>query len=419
MAELSPDRPAAAGVRCRLLRTSPAPWRVARRGWAWSTSVAAVALLAGCERDASPTAPSQPATPAVTVTEVVRRSVPHTAEYTASLEAVQQVTLRARVEGFLEERLFTEGDLVQQGDVLYRIDPSQLQADLNAAEGRLADDEAALTKAQTDLARYGNLADKGDVSKETYDKALAEEQEAKAQVAESQAAVEQAKLNLGYSEISAPLSGRIGATAVDVGNLVGPNENAELATIVQLDPIHVTFHPGGADMDAIAARQAQAPVAVTVNLPDGDLPPHQGKIDFIGNRVDAATGTLAMRAVIPNPDGLLLPGRFARVTLDLGEQPDALLVPQRSLVENQGGFLLYVVGADGKVQERSVDVGGIVGALRVVTSGVEAGERVVVDGVQQVQAGQAVTTRPAALPASAPAGGDAPAAGSAGDDAGS
>ncbi len=362
------------------------------------STVAALLMLTGCGRDAAD-APSTPATPTVTVTEVVSRSVTDTAEFTAALEPVQSVTLRARVEGFLKARLFTEGDLVQAGDVLYRIDPAELQAALDAAEGQLADDKAALAKAQADLSRYENLLRRGDVSQETYDTALADAQEAKAQVAASQAAVEQAKLNLSYAEITAPLSGRIGATRVNVGNLVGPDENAELATIVQLDPIYVAFHPGGADMDVIAKRQHEAPVAVSVALPEGEVPPHAGKIDFIDNRVDPATGTLAMRAVIPNPDGLLRPGRFARVTVDLGERPDALLVPLRSLVENQGGFLVYVVGADDKVQERRVEVGEIVGQLRVMESGVEAGDRVVVDGVQQVQGGMAVKTKPARLPA--------------------
>lgn len=203
-----------------------------------------------------------------------------------------------------------------------------------------------------------------------------------------------ATLNLGYASIAAPLGGRVGESRVDVGNLVGPAENAELATIVQLDPIHVDFRPGGDDIEAITIRQRQAPVPVT--LPDGGIPPHRGTIGFIDNRADPASGTLKMRAVIPNPDGMLLPGRHARVEVDLGEQPDAMLVPQRALVQNQGGFLVYVVDDAGKVQERRGEAGPAVGALRLVESGVRAGERVVVDGVQQVRTRSVVKTRPAA-----------------------
>jgi RND family efflux transporter MFP subunit len=355
-------------------------------------------LMPGCDRGGEPARPVTPATPTVTVTEVVRRSVPRTARYIATTEAAKSVTVRARVEGFLDERLFTEGDLVAEGDLLYRIDPSPLEAALRAAEADLATNQAALTRAQAELTRFEALLAKRDLSQETYDSALAAEKEAKARVASSQAAVDQATLNLGYASIAAPLGGRIGESRVDVGNLVGPAENAELATIVQLDPIHVGFRPGGDDIDAITIRQRQAPVPVTVTLPDGSIPPHRGTIDFIDNRADPASGTLKMRAVIPNPDGLLLPGRHARVEVDLGEQPDALLVPQRALVQNQGGFLVYVVDDAGKVQERQVEAGPAVGALRLVESGVRAGERVVVDGVQQVRTGSVVKTRPAATP---------------------
>ncbi len=361
-----------------------------RRGARLAGALAAALLaITGCE-GRQQNAPLSPATPRVSVTEVVSKSVARTAELTAAIEAVRRVTLRARVEGFLTKRHFTEGDLVAEGDLLYEIDPAQFEADLRQAEGELATNRAALVKAQADLKRYATLVAKGDVSQETYDAALATEREAKADVAASLAAVDQARLNLGYAKVAAPLAGRIGATQVNVGNLVGPNENAELATIVQQDPVYVVFQPGGAEADAIAIAQRKSAVTVSLTLPDSDIEPRQGKIDFIDNQIDQATGRLKMRAVIPNPDGLLLPGRFARVQVDLGSRPDTLLVPQRALVQNQGGFLVYVVGDDGKVQQRQVSVGEVVGHQRVLESGVAAGEQVIVDGVQHVKAGQTV-----------------------------
>lgn len=370
--------------------------------------LAAVALLASVACERSQDAPGTPGAPlSVTVAEVVSRTVPRQVELIASTEAIRSVTLRARITGFLQQRLFTEGAVVNEGDLLYRIDPSQYQADLRVAQGDLATKQAALAKANLDLVRYEKLRRKKDVAEETYDAALALREEAKAAVASSQAAVDQAQLNLDYAQISAPLTGRIGDTPVNVGNLVGPDQNAELATIVQLDPIYVIFRPGGVEMDAIVEQQRKAPVKVTVTLSDGAPVGRTGEIDFIDNQVDPSVGTLKMRAVIANPDGVLLPGRFARVRIDLGAQQDTLLVPQRALVENQGGFLLYVVGDDGKVQVRNVEVGETRGGLRMIASGIRAGEQVIVSGVQLVRSGMQVkikpTTEPAAQPSMFPA----------------
>ncbi len=369
-----------------------------RATWSGLGTLLALSLAGGCEHGHESGSAPAPATPTVTVTEVIARGLPRTSEHIGATEAVNSVTVRARVEGFLQDRLFTEGDLVAKGDLLYRIDPSVLEADLRVAQSDLATNQAAQDKALAEIKRYERLLAKGDVSREAYDTVLAAEKEARARAASSTAAKDRAQLNLEYASIQAPIAGRIGATRVNIGNLVGPNENSQLATIVQIDPIYVIFRPGGAEIDAITARQRDAPVAVSVTLPHADGPSHQGRIDFIDNRVDPATGTLKMRALIPNPDGTLLPGRFARVTVDLGEQPDALLVPQKALVQNQGGFLAYVVGSDGRVQERKVSVGETAGPLRVVLSGLKAGERVVVEGVQLVSDGTLVKSRPAEPP---------------------
>ncbi|MGB5833399.1 MAG: efflux RND transporter periplasmic adaptor subunit [Thiohalocapsa sp.] len=396
MQRLSEDAPAMPnetsakrlGMTCRHFYPVRCPWAGAPM-----LGVGLILAVAGCERgQETPSGPSAP--PTVKVAEVLSQTVSREAEFIGSTEAIRSVTLRARVQGFLKRRLFTEGATVKESDLLYVIDPSQYEADLRVAQGDLATKQAALVQVQADLARYEKLRLKKDVAEDTYDAAVAKEKETKAAAESGQAAVDQAQLNLDYTRITTPLTGRIGDTSVNVGNLVGPEQNSELATIVQLDPIYVVFRPGGADMDAIVAKQSKAPVPVTVKLSDGAAAPHTGEIDFIDNRVDPATGTLKMRAVIANPDAVLLPGRFARVQVDLGAQPDSLLVPQTALVENQGGFLLYVVGDNDKVQVRNVQVGPAQGSLRVVESGVRAGEQVIVGGLQLVKADMEVKPKP-------------------------
>jgi len=209
-------------------------------------------------------------------------------------------------------------------------------------------------------------------------------------VAADRAAVRQAELNLDYTVMRAPVAGRIGRRQVDVGNLVGSGKDTLLASIVQLDPIYVSFSPGERDLPTILAERGKGSLTVTVALTGQTPHPHPGRVDFINNTVDSTTGTFKLRAVIPNPQRVLLPGQFARVRLLMGQRPDTILVPEEAIVEQQGGQAVFVVGADKKVQLRAVSAGGSYNGLRAIERGVAAGEDVIVDGLQKVAAGTVV-----------------------------
>jgi RND family efflux transporter MFP subunit len=315
----------------------------------------------------------------------------------------------------LQKRAFAEGADVQEGDLLFSIDPSPFQAALEQAQAQLARDEAAhvgaqaqLVKDQASLAfareqveRYRALAEQEFVTKEAFDnyRTLAAQavasvaadnatiQQAAAAIKADRAAITQAKLNLSYCTIRAPLSGRIGRALVDVGNLVGPGENAVLASIVQLDPINVYFSPSTRELPQIVKSQQRGALPVTVMLADQSTHPHQGKLDFLNHMMDTATATLKMRGVIPNPEKTLLPGQYARVRLLVAQQANTLLVPAQAVGDDQGGPFVFVVGQNNTVEKRSIVAGTTYHSMRVVATGVQAAERVITEGLQKVQPG--------------------------------
>ena len=402
----------------------------------------ALVFLAGCEKKKQ--AAADP--PAVKVAPAVQRTIPVYGEYPGTLEAVNSVDIRARVEGFLDKRTFTDGADVKQGDLLFVIDQRPFRAALDQAEAQLARDEANLAQARAQLAqseanlararaqlvkdeavlayaqeqveRYRPLAEREFVTREAFDRyqtqakeavaavgadhaaikaalaaleaARATIEQAVALVAADRAAVTQAQLNLSYTTMSAPVSGRIGKRQVDVGNLVGAGKDTLLASIVQLDPIYVYFSPGERDLPTLLAQRGKGSLTVTVALAGQAPHPHQGRVDFIDNTVAPSTGTVKVRAVIPNPERLLLPGQFAQVRLLMGSRPDTVLVPEQAIVEQQGGRAVFVVGADKKVELRAVVTGTTHDGLRVIEQGVKPGEEVIIDGLQKVRAGMVV-----------------------------
>jgi multidrug efflux system membrane fusion protein len=299
--------------------------------------------------------------------------------------------------------------------LLFVIDPSPFQAALEQAQAQLARDEAALAGAQAQLVkdkaslafardqveRYRSLAEQEFVTKEAFDNYRTLADQAAAAVAVDNAAINQAtaaikadgaaitqtKLNLSYCTIRAPLSGRIGRALVDVGNLVGPGENAVLASIVQLDPIYVYFSASSRELSQIVKYQQQGKLPVTVTLADQSTHPHQGKVDFLNNTIDTATATLKMRAVVPNPEKTLLPGQYTRVRLLVAQLSDAMLVPAEAVGDDQFGQYVFVVGPDNKVEKRSIVAGITYQSMRVVDKGVKAAERVITEGMQKVQPG--------------------------------
>lgn len=343
----------------------------------------------------------EPPPPVVTVAQVQQKTVPVYLKYIGATEAVKSVDIRARVEGFLQKRDFTEGMDVNKGDVLFLIDPSPLQAQLDQNVAQLAKDEAAVAFARSQVQRYRSLVEQDFVTREQFESFCTQEKEAMAAVEADRAAIEEARLNLSYCTVKAPLDGRIGRTLVHEGNLVGAGDKTQLASIVQLDPIYVYFNPSAQDFRQIMQNKQAGALPVTVGFSDGGKHPYPGKVDFTDNTVDPTTSTVAMRAVVPNPEKTLLPGMFVEVTLFLTEVPDTLLIPEIAILEDQSGTYVYVVDKDNKVQHRSVTVRYKVEGMRVVLKGLKAGESVVTQGLQKVRPGMEVQPKPASKETSA------------------
>jgi RND family efflux transporter MFP subunit len=354
-----------------------------------------------------------PPPPEVVVATARTGTVPDRREYVGNVRAVNAVDVRARVRGYLKEQLFEEGHFVKQGDVLFRIDPSTWQVELNEARGELARAKAAAEKARRDFARAEELTRDGVASISTLDARRAERDQTQAEIASAEARVGAAALNLSYCTVRAPISGQIGRALVDVGNLVGESgQDTVLAHIVQTDPIHVDFAPTERDrLDVLrGAAEGRLPanregLPVEILRGDGTPYPHPGSIDYIDPTIEPTRGTVAVRAVVPNPEASLKPGEFVRVVVVFPDVRDAVLVPQRAVLDQQGGTYVMTVKEDGTVESRSVALGAAHDGMQQVTTGLTAGERVIVDGVQKARPGQKVVAKEAAeVPKEAAAG---------------
>jgi membrane fusion protein (multidrug efflux system) len=370
-------------------------------------------LSTACEK---PVAVAPPPPPAVSVATVVQQDVPVYLDLVGQTQGFQDVDIRARVEGFLETVNFREGSFVRKGDLLYQIDPKPLQASLaqaNAAratgEADLATARARLAKANNDVARYTPLAAKQAVSQRELDDARALQDAARSQVdaAGSQvdaakAAVEKATLDLGYVRISSPINGLVGTTLVKPGSLVGRGESTLLTTISVIDPIIVRVAATEADYLRVVKRDpgraGQQPrnSGIQLTLADGMVHPHTGTVGPVERAVNAATGTLGLQVLFPNPDNVLRPGQYGRVRLLLDTNVGALLVPQRAVQELQNLHSVAVVGPDNKVAFRNVKVGPRVDTLWVIEEGLKPGEQVVAEGLQALRDGMTVQTKPVA-----------------------
>ena len=364
-------------------------------------------LVSGCGKDEKKAPPAMP----VTVADVKSETVPIYLDYVGTTQSIQTVDINARVEGFLIKRGFEDGADVEQGQLLFIIDPRPFEADLQAAQAQLARDRASLAYAQEQVRRYKPIVEKNYITQDTYDGYVTKAAEAQAAVDADIANVTQAKLNLSYCTMNAPFDGRIGRRYVDVGNLVGAaGAPTKLATMVQLDPMYVYFSVAERDTPQILNEQSKNPLTVGFILPDETKHPEDGKIDFVNNEVDVNTGTIEMRAVVPNGSKTMLPGQFVKVQLLLKEQPDTLVVPQQAIGEQQGQSYVFVVGDDNKVEFRNVTTGSDYNDLTVIQSGLKAGEKVITEGMQKVKPGMTVIPGTAseeskkAAPETAPAG---------------
>lgn len=315
-------------------------------------------------------------------------------ELPGRITAYRQSQVRPQVDGIIVERLFQEGSNVEKGDQLYQIDDARYVAALNSAKADLKSAQANIKSIESQANRYDKLVKIDAVSAQEYDDIKAELDQAKAAIAVAKAAVDVAQVNLDYTKVYAPISGRISRSFVTEGTLATANQTQQLATITQLDPIYIDMQQAGEEalqFRASMAEQGSVPVRIVYGEAQDQLYPHEGILKFSEVTVDETTGSITLRAQIPNEDQLLLPGLFVRAQLDLGER-EALLVPQRATARSADGSLsIWVVGQDNKAQKRALEIEQAHGNQWVVTAGVEDGDQIIVEGYQKLAEGQAVS----------------------------
>nr|WP_144834557.1 efflux RND transporter periplasmic adaptor subunit [Cupriavidus gilardii] len=356
--------------------------------------------------------------PEVGVVTVTPTAVPIVNELPGRLEGVRTAEVRARVEGIVLSRNYREGGEVKAGQVMFRIDPAPYQAQLASAKASLARAEANAVAARQKAERYKPLVAVNAVSKQEYDEAVAAAGQANAEIASAKAAVTTAQINLGYTTVTAPISGRAGRALVTEGALVGNGEATRLALVEQVDPIWVTFTQPATEVmklrRAIESGQVQGVnggATVRLFLEDGTEYDQTGKLLFSDMTVDPSTGAITLRAQFPNPRRELLSGTYVRVRVEQGVDQNAMTVPQRALIRNAQGASVLVVGADGNVAAVPVKTARAVGDRWVISEGLKGGEKVIVEGLQKVKPGAPAKAVPfqAAAPASAPAAAPGPA----------
>ncbi len=356
------------------------------------------ALLGGCGSHAPPPAPA-PAQVGVVV--VHAQSVPLTRDLVGRLSATRVADVRARVAGVLLKRLYKEGSDVRAGQTLFEIDPAPLRAALDGAEAALAQAQANATNAHVAAERARELIASGLVSRSDLDNAEAAERSTAAAVQQARAAVGAAGINLGYATVTAPIAGRAGQQGVTEGALVGQGTATLLTTVEQIDPIYVNFDQPAVDIERLRQAQSVGSVSlshdrasVELTLPDGSTYAHRGTLDFRDASVDPATGAVALRALVPNPEHQLLPGMFVGVRLTTGVVNRAFLVPQAGLQRDGTGPYVLTAGSDNRVVEKRVAVEALQGPAWIVTEGLADGDRVIVSGTQNARPGATVAAVP-------------------------
>lgn len=372
----------------------------------------AILALAGCG-NSPPAGPGGPggAMPPPEVGVVIARAttVGLQQQLVGRLAAFRSADVRARVPGVVQRRVYQEGSDVRQGQVLFLIDPAQLQAALAQSEASLAQAQAAFANAKSAADRARQLIAQKYISRSDYDNAIAAERSAGASVQQAMAGVQTARLNRGYATVRAPISGRAGKQQVTEGALVGQGDATLLTTVDQIDPLYVNFSMSVTELAGIRQAGGGAGASpVQVLLADGTPYPYPGTLDFSGDVVDPATGAVALRARLPNPDKQLLPGAFVTIVASLGTPDDAFLIPQTAVQRDATGAYVLVVGGDDKVARKDVTIDRQQGADWVLRTGVANGDRVIVSGLQRAQPGQpakAVPAQPAAAQPGAAAAG--------------
>ena len=340
------------------------------------------------------------------VVEVIQRDQPIAFEMVGETRGSSDIPIRARVDGFLESMDFAEGSNVKKGDLLYTIDDVPFQTGVVEAQGRLAEAQTALANAKSDLDRIRPLAEMNAMSQMDLDGAVARYEASIGAVQAAKAQLDQAKILLSYCRIYAPIDGRIGISKVEVGEYVGSLGSGALNFVSRVNPIRVRFSIDersylrvARHMIAIRDRKGEEDdpprerTKLELILADGSVFDHVGYVVTTDAAIDSTTGTFTMEADFPNPDGLVLAGQFARIRAHVGDEKDAILVPQRSIIELQGNFSVFVVGSQGEVEQRKVEVGAKIDQLQIITSGLKPGEQVVLEGVQRVKSGMTIKPR--------------------------
>lgn len=356
---------------------------------------------------AATAAPSAPPPPAVTVSPPLQRRVAGWTSFTGQFSAVNYVEIRAQVSGYLSEIRFTDGQIVHQGDLLFVIDPRPYEIQLQQATAQQQTAAAQLELANKQLARSAELKRSDVVSADVLDQRVQQQRAAQAALEQAKAAIRSAQLNLEFSRITAPLTGRISEHRVSVGSLVsgGPSTGATtlLTTIVSLDPIHLDFEMSEADYLSyqrfLQTQQSGGAVDRTVeaSLSDEQGWPRRGVLDFLDNQLDRSSGTIHARASLANPDLFIAPGQFARLRLPVSEPRPVLLVPDAALTTDQSRKLVMTVGPDGTVVPKVVEIGALSDGLRIVRSGLAADDQVVINGLMRARPGAKVTPQPGSI----------------------
>jgi membrane fusion protein (multidrug efflux system) len=351
--------------------------------------------LAGCKPDAPPMAPPQAEVGTLSLQPQAQRI---TRELPGRTKAWLTAEIRPQVGGILQQRLFTEGAQVKAGEVLYKIDPATYQAAYDQARANSAEALASLNSARLKATRYAGLVKIDAISQQDNEDAQATLQSAQAAYQAAQAAEKSARIDLAHTELKSPIAGRVETSSVTPGALVTASQDTALTTVQQLDPLYIDITQSSAEVLRLKRELAEGRLSqtgdnearITLRLEDGSEYAHAGRLQFSGASVSESTGSVTLRAVVPNPDGLLLPGMYVRALLDEAVDEQALLVPQRAVTRSHSGATSVLLVVDGKVEQRQIVVGRSVGNQWWVTSGLSAGEQVIVEGGQKVRVGDSV-----------------------------
>ena len=360
-----------------------------------SLAILGLGLLMGSQAQAAESGGQQMPPPEVVVEAVKVESLPLQFEYPARTAGFREVQVRAQVSGILQERTYQEGSQVKQGQVLFRIDPRPYQAALSRAKGALAQEQARYRQTERDLKRIRELQKKGFASESELDNAISNFEQSKANIEAAKAEVQSKQIDLDYTTVEAPISGITSKETVSEGSLmVAGDPNASLLTqITQLDPIYVNFAAPDREVSNVRSglqsgalvREGGQEMSVEIKYGDGSSYPLQGKVDFTDSTIDRSTGTVSVRAVVPNPDQALMPGQFVRVVVKGISKPNAITVPERAISQGPNGTFVYVVDQEGLARVRPVSTAHTAEGRWVVESGIEAGDKVIVEGLPKVR----------------------------------